>query len=183
MARHRDFTGVRERGMRARGMPRNLGGPVVSAQKSRSGNRVTKPKTQAGGLPSPGSDQRAHARYGQAKETKCGRRGGRESEHRVVPVKRGNSPRGPRGGKAVPDCGSVGGNDGRDIGLGSHLNATPTGSGAGEGDAASGAHDAGPSQRPRPAPRSVSSHAQGWCRRRRRTDRSGVRGEARRESA
>ena len=47
------------RGMRAVGTPRNLGGPVLSAPYIPVGTRVTKPKTQAGGLPSPGSEERA----------------------------------------------------------------------------------------------------------------------------
>jgi hypothetical protein len=36
----------------------------------------------------------AQDRYRQAKETKCGGKGGRESERLIVPVKRGNPPRG-----------------------------------------------------------------------------------------
>ena len=44
--------------------------------------------------PSHGSEGRAHARYRQAKETKCGGKGGQETEHSVVPRKRGNPPQG-----------------------------------------------------------------------------------------
>ena len=61
--------------MQASGTPRNLGAPVVSALVSRMGNRTTKPKTKEGGFPSPGSEERAQTRYGQAKAAKCGRMG------------------------------------------------------------------------------------------------------------
>ena len=37
-----------------------------------------------------------------AKETKRGEMGGRESQHLIVPLKRGNQPEGPRQGKGVP---------------------------------------------------------------------------------
>ena len=40
--------------------------------------------------------------YRQAKETKRGEMGGRESQHLIVPWKRGNQPEGPRRGKGVP---------------------------------------------------------------------------------
>ena len=40
--------------------------------------------------------------YRQAKETKCGEMGGRESQRLIVPLSRGNHPEGPRGGKEVP---------------------------------------------------------------------------------
>src|SRR5262249_1005766 len=79
------------------------------------GTRVTKPRTQAGGLPSPGSDGRAQR--GRAREGDEARPdGGRESEHRAVAGKRGNSPRGPRGGKAVPEWGSLEGTMGETSG-------------------------------------------------------------------
>lgn len=56
VAKHRDSTGVQERGMQTSGTPRNLGDPVVSASANRKGNRTIKPKTQEGGFPSPGSE-------------------------------------------------------------------------------------------------------------------------------
>lgn len=49
---------------------------------------------------------RSRARYRGVKETKRSGKGGGDSEHCIVPGKRGNSPGGPRGGKAVPDCGT-----------------------------------------------------------------------------
>ena len=49
-----------------------------------------------------GDEPRTHRWYRQAKETKCGEMGGRESQHLIVPLKRGNQPEGPRRGKEVP---------------------------------------------------------------------------------
>ena len=37
-----------------------------------------------------------------SEETRCGEMGGRESQHLIVPLKRGNQPEGPRRGKGVP---------------------------------------------------------------------------------
>ena len=86
-----ELAGVEERGMHTSGLPRNLGGLVVSVRKSREGHPVEQPRPGGGALAVPGSEGRAHARYRQAKETKRGGRDGQESEHSVVPVKRGNS--------------------------------------------------------------------------------------------
>ena len=49
-----------------------------------------------------GDEQRTQRWYRQAKETKRGEMGGRESQHLIVPLKRGNQPEGPRRGKEVP---------------------------------------------------------------------------------
>ena len=49
-----------------------------------------------------GDEQRTQRWYRQAKETKRGEMGGRESQHLIVPWKRGNQPEGPRQGKGVP---------------------------------------------------------------------------------
>jgi len=86
-----ELAGVEERGMHTSGLPRNLGVLVVSVRKSREGHPVEQPRPGGGALAVPGSEGRAHARYRQAKETKRGGRDGQESEHSVVPVKRGNS--------------------------------------------------------------------------------------------
>jgi len=86
-----ELAGVEERGMHTWGLPRNLGGLVVSVRESREGHPVEQPRSEGGALAVPGSEGRAHARYRQAKETKRGGRDGQESEHSVVPVKRGNS--------------------------------------------------------------------------------------------
>ena len=50
--------------------------------------------------------------YRQAKATKRGETGGRESERLIVPTRRGNWTDGPRGGKGAPFQGTVGGNHG-----------------------------------------------------------------------
>jgi len=45
------------------------------------------------------------------RKTKRGGMDGGESEHLIVPMKRGNCPEGPRGGKEVPGHGTAGGKD------------------------------------------------------------------------
>ena len=52
------------------------------------------PRLVADALGGSGSETRVHPWYRQAKETKCGGKGGQETEHSVVPRKRGNSPQG-----------------------------------------------------------------------------------------
>ena len=89
-----ELAGVRERGMRTWGLPRNLGDLIVSARESRDGRPVKQPRPGGGALGVPGSEDRARARYRQAKETKRGGRGGQATEHFVVPGKRGNPPQG-----------------------------------------------------------------------------------------
>jgi hypothetical protein len=49
-----------------------------------------------------GDELRSHQWYRQAKETKRGEMGGRESQRLIVPSKRGNQTEGPRRGKEVP---------------------------------------------------------------------------------
>ena len=50
-------------------------------------------------------DERGTKRwYRRAKETKYGERDGKESQHSIVVMKRGNGPSGPRGAKGVPRC-------------------------------------------------------------------------------
>ena len=53
-------------------------------------------------------------RYRQAKATKRGGTGGRESERPIVPPTRGNRPEGPRRGKEAPGHETVGGKDAGD---------------------------------------------------------------------
>ena len=50
--------------------------------------------------------------------------GDEESEHLIVPMKPGNRPMGPGGGKGVPRHGIDGGKDAGDIGLHQHLDET-----------------------------------------------------------
>jgi hypothetical protein len=76
------------------GLRRNLGDLVVSVLDHGVGNPLSKPRPRDAALAIPGSERGAQARYRQAKETKCGGRGGQESEHSVVPTKRGNPPQG-----------------------------------------------------------------------------------------
>jgi hypothetical protein len=49
-----------------------------------------------------GDESRTHRWYRQAKETKRGETGGRESERLIVPSSQGNRPEGPWGGKETP---------------------------------------------------------------------------------
>src|SRR5271166_3968272 len=46
-----------------------------------------------------GDEPRTHRWYRQAKETKCGEKGGKESERLVVPLSQGNHPRDPGEGR------------------------------------------------------------------------------------
>src|SRR5436309_2166662 len=113
--------------MHTGGLLRNLGDLVVSAREIRKGHPVEQPRPGSGALAVPGSEGRARARYRPAKGTKCGGRGGQETEHSVVLRGSGGTPpRGPRGGKGVPGQGTVGGKDDGDTEPPDHLNATPT---------------------------------------------------------
>ena len=84
-------TGVQEQGAGTRGLLGNLRDPVVSVVDCRLESRH--PKLQVDPQLSSragGDEKRTKRRYRQAKETKCGEMGGRESEHPVVPLKWGN---------------------------------------------------------------------------------------------
>src|SRR5437667_211185 len=61
-----------------------------------------------------------------AKETKYDGKGVRESEHSIVPRKRGNVASEPRGGKGVPSHGTVGGKHAGCVGTRSRVNETTT---------------------------------------------------------
>jgi hypothetical protein len=61
-----------------------------------------------------GSEQRVRPGYRRAKATKRGGTGGGESERRIVPLRRGNRPSGPRGGKEAPGHETAGGIDAGD---------------------------------------------------------------------
>src|SRR3954465_2363409 len=90
------------------------GRPLHLLGKSRREPRVTNSRPVADAPGGRGSEQRVRLGYRQAKATKCGGRGGGESERRVVPAKRGNRPEGPRGGKEAPGHEAAGGIDARD---------------------------------------------------------------------
>jgi hypothetical protein len=65
-------TGVEERGMSAWGFPRNLGGPILSADRNAVGEAATRnnPGPVARGIDPAGSEQRMHGRYhGDKQET------------------------------------------------------------------------------------------------------------------
>jgi len=81
--------GVGELGIGARGFPRNLGDPTVSTD-MRRGAAAAKAPGPAAGVGPRGSEHRRTSGNRQAKETKAGGKGGRESERLVVPWKPGN---------------------------------------------------------------------------------------------
>ena len=99
---------------RSRGSPRNLGGPAASTVNPGRRDRVTNSRPVAGAPDGQGSETRVRPRYHQAKATKRGGTGGRESERLIVPPTRGNRPEGPRGGKEAPGHETAGGNEARD---------------------------------------------------------------------
>ena len=88
-----ELAGVRERGMHTWGLPGNLGDLVVSAHESREGHPVEQPRPGGGALAAAGSEARAHARYRQAKETKCGGMVAGRHSVSIVPMKLANSTR------------------------------------------------------------------------------------------
>ena len=111
-------------------------------------------------LVSAGAKPKVQRRYRAAKETKQRGKGGRKSECFTVPPKRGNQPKGPRGGKGAPEHGNVRGKDGGDIELHNRINETRADSETGARDAPGGIDDARPLHRHRLAARGVSTHAQ-----------------------
>ena len=87
-----ELAGVEERGMHTGGFPRNLGDLFVSASKNREGHPMEQSRLWDRALAVPGSEDRVQARYRCVKGTKRDGRGEQESEHLVVPRKRGNAP-------------------------------------------------------------------------------------------
>jgi hypothetical protein len=81
---------------RSQGFPRNLGGPVASTVSPGRRYRVTNSRPVAVALGSHGNEIRVQPWYRQAKATKRGGTGGRESERLILPLTRGNRPEGPR---------------------------------------------------------------------------------------
>ena len=96
------------------GVPQEPGRPLHLLGKSRREHRVTNSRPVAGAPGGHGSERRVRPGYRQAKATKRGGTGGGESERRIVPLKRGNRPEGPRGGKEAPGHETAGGTDARD---------------------------------------------------------------------
>src|SRR5438094_9387069 len=91
-------------------------------------------------------------------------------------MKRGNRPKGPRGGKGLPGTRTEGGNDDGDTKLREHLNETRSDSDSGEAEAGDGAYVALSSHRSGVASRGVPTYAKRRCERHRRTDSGRVRG-------
>ena len=86
-----------------KGSSGNLGDPVVSIEPGGWRIPPTNSRLIHGSASGAGGDEpRTQRWYRQAKETKRGEMGGRESQHLIVPLKRGNQPEGPRRGKEVP---------------------------------------------------------------------------------
>src|SRR4051794_12761042 len=81
---------------RPQGFSRNLGGPVASTANPGRSYRVTNSRPVVGASGGQGNETRVRPWYRQAKETKRGGKGGRESERLLLPVTRGNRPVEPR---------------------------------------------------------------------------------------
>ena len=108
-----DPAGVEEQGTRTEG-PQEPGRPCrFRRARCRCGRppATNSPGPRRAARGRRGSERRGAARYRRAKETK---RGGRTAGSRsalVVPMKPGNRPEGPRGGKGAPGHGTAGGKD------------------------------------------------------------------------
>ena len=109
----RGFHRGRRAGHVHRGSPRNLGGPVVSANGAVVGEATTQiTLAWKGGADLPRrNEQQSTGRYRQPKETKRGGMNGRASEQLVVAMKAGNRSEEPVGAKGLPDHGIVQGTD------------------------------------------------------------------------
>src|SRR3954452_14010699 len=91
------------------GSPGTWEAPSSSRQIPGGRYRVTNSRPVAGASGGHGSETRVRPGYRQAKATKRGVTGGGDSERRIVPVRRGNRPLGPRGGKKAPGHETAGG--------------------------------------------------------------------------
>lgn len=134
MAGLQGSTGVEERGMRALGFPRNLGGPIFSTDRGVVGEATARnnPGPAARGVDPAGSEQRAHGWYLGAKVTELRETGDGKSERPIVAWKRGNRPEGPCGAKGTPDHGTAGGKDDGETEPVGRLNKTTADSGNSE---------------------------------------------------
>ena len=103
---HRDYSvtpGSESRANGHRGIPWELGRPCRLHRSAGRSYRLTNSGMIRGPATGADGDERRSQRwYRQAKETKRGEKGGRESQCPIVPMKRGNQPEGPREGKGVP---------------------------------------------------------------------------------
>ena len=100
--------------MVAKGDPRNLGDPAVSAIRAVVGEATIQrtPARRRGADTSGRNEQPCIGRYRQAKATKRGGMGDRKSEQLVLAGKAENQSEGSAGAKGLPEHGTVGGNDG-----------------------------------------------------------------------
>ena len=79
-------------------VPRELGRPCRLHRHCRLETRLTNSRSIPGSASgAEGDDQRTHRWYRQTKGTKCGEKGGRESERLILPSSRGNHPKGTPG--------------------------------------------------------------------------------------
>ena len=85
-----------------------------------------------------------------------------ESERSIVPIKAGNRPKGPAGGKGAPVHTTVGGKDGRPTDAEHRLNETSTDSNTGQTDDRDGDALAVPPPRLRVAARSLAADPPAW---------------------
>ena len=96
------------------GNPQEPGRPRRLRSRIRSGDRSRKPRRTGGASLPAASEQATQERYRQAKETKCGGMGGKESECLIIPVTQGNPAR-----ETLPREGGIGMNgtvEGKDAG-------------------------------------------------------------------
>src|SRR5208282_6138000 len=91
--------GSEEYGESSQGYLRELGRPCLFHRARRLEIPPTNSRLIHGSASGAGGDEpRTQRWYRQAKETKRGEMGGRESQHLIVPLKRGNQPEEPRQG-------------------------------------------------------------------------------------
>jgi hypothetical protein len=108
-----DPAGVEEQGTLT-GVPQETGRPLRLLGKSRREHRVTNSRLVAGAPGGHGSELRVQPGYRQAKATKRGGTGDRESERLILPWTWGNRSEGPRRGKGAPGQETAGGKDAGD---------------------------------------------------------------------
>src|SRR3954469_2785633 len=106
--------GVGEQGTFTLGFSRNLGGPSIFSADPGGRYRVTNSRPMAGASGGRGSETRMRPGYRPCEGNEARRDGWGEAERRIVPLRRGNRPEGPRGGKEAPGQEAAGGKDAGD---------------------------------------------------------------------
>ena len=119
--------GVREHGIGASRLPRNLGRPGLSAIHVRTGTRITNPRLAGYACWTGGSKAQAQSRYREANAKEATRDGGQGigAPHTTDEVGELYQ-REPALGKEAPGCGPVGGPHGRCFETGNRVHETPT---------------------------------------------------------